>query len=60
MIKPIRIYLSDKSVWHAEICRDGRLRYFSLRTKNEAEARCKWHRYMRDLEVEPQQRDIRN
>lgn len=44
-LKYIRIYKSERGVWHCEIERDGVLRWHSLHTKDEAEAKRKADRY---------------
>jgi hypothetical protein len=46
MIKPIRMYRHTNGIWRGEYERDGRLYYFSLRTRDEAEAQRKWDRYV--------------
>lgn len=44
-IVPRRIYQSELGIWRAEIKRSGVIRWFSLRTRDEAEARRKWRDY---------------
>lgn len=47
-----RIYRSDKGIWHCETDRhDGRgLRWFSLHTRDESEAKRKLERLLADFE----------
>jgi hypothetical protein len=46
-IKPLRIYRHTNGIWRAEIERDdGKLIWFSLRTRDEAMAKQKWERYL--------------
>lgn len=40
-MKLIRIYQSDRGIWHVEFERDGRRLWSSLRTKDEREAKQK-------------------
>lgn len=44
MTKFVRIYKSDRGIWRCEIERDGVLCWYSLRTKDDAEARRKAER----------------
>lgn len=39
MTKFVRIYQSDRGIWHCEIERDGQRYWSSLRTRDEAKAR---------------------
>lgn len=50
-VKPIRIYRSDRGIWHAEVEHGGLSRNFSLHTRDEAEALIKWRKYIRLLEL---------
>lgn len=50
-VKPIRIYRSDRGIWHAEIEHGGLSRNFSLHTRDKAEAVIKWREYIRLLEL---------
>lgn len=45
MIEPLRIYKSHRGIWHAEIRNNGRLQWFSLRTRDDNEARRMWDNY---------------
>jgi hypothetical protein len=44
-VEPLRIEKSERGVWRGYILRGGELRWFSLRTKDESEARKKWADY---------------
>jgi hypothetical protein len=44
-----RIYQNDRGIWQVEFERDGRLLYFSLRTRLEAVAEAKAEQYRRGL-----------
>lgn len=44
-IEPVRLYQADNGIWRGEIKRGGRLRWFSLHTRDEVKARIKWAAY---------------
>lgn len=41
-VRLVRLYLSEKGIWHYEIERDGIVKWGSLHTRNEGEARRKY------------------
>jgi hypothetical protein len=50
LIKPVRLYKHTNGIWRAAYERDGRLYYFSLRTRDEKTAQRKWIRYIELVE----------
>ena len=47
----LRIYQSDKGIWHYEIERNGKITWSSLRTRDEGEARRKFARMVESLKL---------
>jgi hypothetical protein len=45
----VRLYLSDKGIWRYDIERDGIVKWSSLHTRDEGEARRKYNRLQRSL-----------
>jgi hypothetical protein len=43
-MKPVRLYRSEKGIWHYEVERDGALYWSSLHTRSEQVARAKYER----------------
>jgi len=43
----VRLYLSERGIWHYEVERDGIVKWSSLHTRDEGEARRKYDRMQR-------------
>lgn len=56
MTRVLRLYRTDKGIWHYEIERDGRVYWSSLHTKKEILARARFERikaaYEREVAAE--------
>jgi hypothetical protein len=47
IVEPVRLYQSNKGIWHVELKRGAELRWHSLKTRNERTAQRKWNELVR-------------